>query len=97
MGYNIRYGQSMTKEFVDESKWRGVHTRFTVLIAVIALIIAVALSDGGAALRKWILPGDPTVTEQAVQTFMDELSDGAGFRDAVAAFCEGVLNGAASK
>lgn len=91
MGYRITYGQEAIKTDLPDNRNRVVSKRWVVSVLVcIALVLA--LSSG--TVRSFLLPGDPVVTERALQELLSDLRAGEKVSDAVTAFCEEILENA---
>lgn len=65
--------------------------RFPVWIVLPALGGLVLLRQ---SLGRFLLPGDPEVTGQALETLLAQLRQGIGAGEAVSAFCKAVVQGA---
>lgn len=84
MGYTIHYHKEGT---------RTVKKRYFLLgIGLIAVMIF--LFANWSDIRMILLPGDPEVTEEALEVFSSMLSDGATVTEAFVTFCRKVLEGA---
>ena len=76
------------------SKSRTNHTLAKYLIPglLAALIIVIlAISPHQAKFLQLILPGDPTVTTNALQEFSNTLSRGESLSSALDVFCEAIM------
>ena len=91
MGYKIEYGQ--TVKFVQQkTKDSNKNLKIAVLVLVLALASAFLLRND--SVRSFILPGDPSVTEEALNTFADQVRAGEPFKDAAVAFCQDIISNA---
>ena len=91
MGYKVIYPQL----------GKGRHRRFRKLPKKTRIAFAGFAVLGAAFLwafwqqgLTWLLPGDPVVTENALQAMIDNLRDGEDLGSAVATFCREVVAGA---
>lgn len=81
----------------ENSKPRRTHTQHTTVKHLIpgilvALIIAfLAISPHRSKFVQLLLPGDPTVTTNALQEFSNTLSRGESLSSALDVFCETVM------
>lgn len=75
----------------------AVHTfRLRTMIAVCFLIFSFIVrtfwGPGVEILREAFIPGDPTATQMAFETFLANLQKGENIQVALEVFCESVLN-----
>lgn len=94
MGYRIEYGQTVKKETISEfSKFRNKKSvAYTAVIIVTTMMLLLCFRS--EKIRSFLLPGDPAVTEQALNTFTEQIRAGEQFRDAATAFCHEIIAGA---
>lgn len=85
MAYQITYGPKTRAEKL-QPKRRGWMVAAAVVLAVI-LYAAVAWGS----LKNWLLPGDAAVTENALETFVQQLGEGESLTDAFACFCREII------
>ena len=91
MGYRITYGQDVIKSKLPPDRSKVVFRR--IILAVLACV-ALLLALSSATIRRYLLPGDPVVTERALQGLVSDLRSGEKVFDAVTAFCQEILNNA---
>lgn len=94
MGYRVEYGP---KEPKKESKiWKQI--RMQLLTAAFLLMFCLGVREtwpaGTAKLKEFLLPGQPAVTETALQNFVANLKEGSDIRDAITVFCEEIIENA---
>ena len=89
MRYKIIYPQIGKHKYRKPRKPHNI-MMITGSIAFIAVLM-ITLWQGSLS---WLLPGDPVVTEFALQEMIDRLRDGEGLGQAVATFCREVVAGA---
>ena len=58
------------------------------------LVLAMIFGLCGEQIKNFLLPGDPVVTETALQEMAVDIREGEDFRDAFAAFCQKIIDGA---
>lgn len=80
MAYRIEYS----------GKKRARRFPFWVLLAAALALLAIPKQE----IARWLLPGDPDVTAQALSQLLDTLRRGSNAGQAVAAFCKSVVQGA---
>lgn len=89
MRYKIIYPQIGKHKYRKPRKPPNI-MMITGSIAFIAVLM-ITLWKGSLS---WLLPGDPVVTEFALQEMIDRLQDGEGLGQAVVTFCREVVAGA---
>lgn len=91
MSYRISYEKNMVKKDLlsDQSATR---LNRWIISAVICILLVCALSS--STVRSYLLPGDPQITEAALNELADDLREGESVADAVTAFCREILNNA---
>ena len=92
MGYRIVYGPDRMDRQNGSTKRLGTMIAGS-LLAFLALT-AQFWPAGRAKLEEVLLPGDPAVTKQAFSVMTEQLRAGEAIGDAVAAFCQEVMDGA---
>ena len=91
MGYRIIYGQDGIKTKLLPDR-RMVVLRKWVILAFACVALVLSLSS--KTVRHYLLPGDPVVTEKALQELVSDLRDGEKVSEAVTAFCQEILDNA---
>lgn len=91
MGYRITYEQSMIRT-TFLTKRVGVRNKKWLVTIIICILIGVTLSNG--AVRNFLLPGDPAVTQKALNDLAVNLKEGEPVSDAITAFSREILNNA---
>ncbi len=100
MGYQISYEKEQIKKSKKQEKkvrmkiqprWRkGIGLLLPVLLALCCLI---------PQFRSWLfqllLPGDASVTAQALEDMLVAVEQGTPFREAMSTFCKDIIGGAA--
>lgn len=94
MGYRIDYGSMKTSKRKDKLSFTGIMAMTAGFLVLFVLLTSVFWSSGRQKLRDFLLPGDPAVTGQALETMVSQLKDGESISEAVGAFCQEVLDGA---
>ena len=90
MAYKIQYSPDSSEQYptcVGKTK-----KRFGGWVVAFFLLGAV-LWVRANGIPECLIPGDPTVTKQAAQTFLTLMQEGEPLRDAVTVFCKEVLSG----
>ena len=91
MSYHITYGKDISRYPLSVKPWKK-----PVIYAAIALtvIIIAHVTGFSAAIWRFLLPGDPAVTETALLGMLENITGGASLSDAVTAFCQEIVHGA---
>ena len=69
-----------------------MHPLTALCILLFAWSVGEFWPDGQQVLQKFFLPGEPTVTEQAFSSMITDLTAGRPLEDAMAAFCQEILD-----
>ena len=85
MGYTIRYD----KKGMPGNKRKRLYW----ILLCVAVLTAVLLTKFDQ-IRYLLLPGDPQVTELALEVFARQIAEGENFMDAFTSFCRYVLEAA---
>ena len=90
MSYRITYGKRIIKDhiLINERKHRK---SAYVIILTLLLLSAVYFKD---KIYKFILPGNPQVTEKALHELVTDIQEGEPVGDAVTAFCRLIIDNA---
>lgn len=92
MGYRIVYGT----EYSKKSKKSGGSVRLRTMIAAaflfFALTVRLTWQEGSEIMRRFLLPGDLTVTELAFAEMVSDLREGEKLADALTVFCAEILH-----
>ena len=94
MSYRIQYGPPQKGEPADRlfSKGAGRWIAIAMLAAVIVFILA--SPQATAALRGFLFPGDPEVTQAAFSEFIQNIKGGDPVGQAVTTFCREIIESA---
>ena len=92
MAYIIQYKNSGTRKYpryiIDFRKQLPI----IIFLSVLITVATISIINGSLT---WIVPGEPEVTISAFNEFMDALSQGDSFSEAITTFCREVINGGA--
>ena len=91
MAYKIQYSPETAYRYPQQKEKRNLQTGRWLFLAMI-LAAAVWLRVKGVP--DFLIPGDPEITRNAVQTMVTDNQGGAAINDAVTAFCRTILHGA---
>ena len=91
MSYAIRYDAGTTKKYPLKRKKYTKHRKGLLIVGF--LLAIVLLSACITPVRRFLLPGDPVVTESAIIKMADELQAGEGLQEAFSTFCQEVIRG----
>lgn len=91
MSYHITYGKNIHRYPHSRKHWKK-----PVIYAVAALTVVITAHMTGfsAAIWRFLLPGDPMVTETALIDMIENITEGASVSDAVTAFCQEIIHAA---
>ena len=97
MSYRIVYGG---EPLVEHRIHRGrsyIRTMTALAMMLFALAVGQFWPQGKAMLQELLLPGEPTVTEQAFSGLVSDLGRGIKLEDAMAAFCQQIIDNGAGE
>lgn len=91
MAYRILYGPE-TKQCTAS---REISNKIRWLTAVFFLLLCISVRvfspEGASMLRRCLLPGEPTATEQAFAQMIEDFQTGESLGDCLTAFCRSVV------
>ena len=92
MSYQIVYGGAPAVEHRISRGRRYIRTMTALAMMLFALAVGQFWPQGKEMLQEFFLPGEPTVTEQAFSGLVNDLSQGIKLEDAMAAFCQQIID-----
>ena len=91
MGYRIEYDRGEgTYQVLPEGKSR-VPAFTAAALAGFLLLTHLLWPAGDAAIREFLIPGEDSVTIEAVECMAAELREGASLQDALEEFCRRII------
>lgn len=91
MSYRIVYGKQTQRYSVR----RFPHRKSVVyIVCTLLLFVCLHVTGVSAAIWRFLLPGDPAVTEAALIGMIQDISGGSDLSNSITAFCKEILNGA---
>ena len=91
MSYRIEYGTAVPVKFQETKRKSHVRTLTALCILLFALGVGKFWPDGRQVLQKYLLPGEPTVTEAALSGLMSDLTQGTDLEQAMLTFCQQII------
>lgn len=94
MGYRIEYDPALNRKY--PVKVRSGKGKMLLLSAVMltGFVLGLIGIKNSAALKNWLLPGDPQVTEAAFSSMIADIRAGEQVGDAITAFCLEIMKNA---
>ena len=92
MSYRIEYGTAIPERFQTPMIRRHVRTLTAICILLFSLAVGKFWPDGRQMLRQYVIPGEPSVTEQAFSDMISELNAGVALEEAVVTFCQQIID-----
>ena len=92
MAYRIEYGPATPPQYVKKPKLLRLQIMTAVCLLLFTLLVRQAFPAGTDKLRQILLPGMPTVTQQALDHLMGSLREGAPIGDSFTAFCQYIFD-----
>lgn len=96
MAYRIEYDGGNQKYEIIMPRQESFLWMISAALMLFILLTAFFWQEGWEVLRDMLIPGDDTVTLNALSGLMGNLHGGMELGEAIRAFCEEVLNGAAN-
>ena len=97
MSYRIDYGGAVPTKYTRKRDGNGFRIMTAVCLIMFALVVGQFWPRGRQVLQEFLLPGEPTVTEQAFSGLVHDLSQGLNLEDAMTAFCRQIIDNGAGK
>ena len=92
MSYRIDYGCATPMKYCKNRGRRYIRMLTAVSLILFALAVGKFWPQGRQVLREYLLPGEPSVTEQAFFELVSDLSEGMKIQDALLVFCEQIID-----
>lgn len=92
MGYRIVYGSDREERNPVENRVGRIRLLTAVFLLVLILGTRLFWPEGTQLLREILLPGEAGVTQTAFSQMVTQLQEGESFGQAMAGFCEYVVN-----
>ena len=92
MSYRIEYGCAIPAKFRHPTWGIQLQVLTAVCMILFSLMVGRFWPQGRQVLREYLLPGEPTVTEQAFSGLVQDLSSGMGLEEAVTVFCRQIID-----
>lgn len=87
MAYRIEYGPATPDQYVIHRKPFRLQIMTATCFLVFSLLVQQFFPAGTQKLRQFLLPGTPTVTQEALDAMMGDLRNGEPLGDAFTSFC----------
>ena len=91
MSYRIVYGPEIKPVQNQGASTTRLRTLTAALLLSFALTVKLLWPEGTEMLREILIPTDLTVTEQAFQSMMEDLSMGEDLGEAITVFCRQII------
>ena len=92
MSYRIVYGGTTPVRYPPNRGRKHLQLMTAVAMVLFVLVVGQFWPRGREVLRDFLLPGEPSVTEQAFSELVSDLSQGIKLEDAVATFCQQIID-----
>ena len=93
LSYRIEYAENAKRKPIDLVSPKKKKQLFSLLFVAITAVIFILLSQSEFVCR-FVLPGDPLITEQALTSLTDNIRSGRPLGEAAFAFCQEIIAGA---
>ena len=92
MTYRIEYGPPIPVQYQKKKNPQRLRVMTAAWLLVFALLVKAFFPAGSQALRQLLLPGIPSVTQQALDKLVTDIRDGDPLNDAFMAFCQHIID-----
>ena len=92
MSYRIIYGETTPMKYRKPRGQNYPRTLTALCLILFALAVGRYWPRGQQLLREFLLPGTPTVTEQAFSELVSDLTQGIRLEEAMTAFCQQIID-----
>ena len=92
MSYRIEYGTAVPQKFQKTQRKSHLRGLTALCVLLFALAVGKCWPEGRQVLEQYLLPGEPSVTEQAFSNMIAELTQGERLEDALVVFCQQILD-----
>lgn len=92
MAYRIVYGQPAPKPVERRSSPKHIQAMTAVCLLTFFMLVKIWFPAGTQKLRQYLLPGNPTVTQQALDELVTSVRHGDALRDAFTVFCQEIIS-----
>jgi len=87
MPYRIEYGSAIPPQYIKKTNPLRLQIMTAACLVTFSLLVRQFFPAGTEKLREILLPGTPTVTQDALDILMGDLRNGEPITDAFTAFC----------
>lgn len=91
MAYRIVYGPEIPPRYCKKHTNSRLRFFTAICLLLFALLVKQFFPEGVEELQKLLLPGDPTIAQEALSSMMHQLQAGEAPVDAFTVFCKEIL------
>ena len=91
MSYRIEYGSAIPDRYVIRNNFLRLRSMTAICLLLFSLTVRHFFPEGTEKLRQLLLPGELSVTQEAIETLMCDIRNGEDFTDSLTAFCEYIV------
>mgnify|MGYP003300663262 CR=1 FL=1 len=95
MAYRIVYGPKIPPKYRKKTDSSRLRIFPAICLLLFSLLVKQYYPAGAEKLQQFLLPGDPTHTQQALSSMMSQLQSGEAAAEAFTVFCREILANAA--
>ena len=92
MSYRIVYGNEIPTKFMQPPRRSQIRMMTAVCMILFSLAVGQFWPRGKQVLQEFLLPGEPTVTEEAFSDLVENLYQGMKLEAAMTAFCQQIID-----
>ena len=94
MGYRIQYSDTVKRRTFYERDQSNVKLILFVSALCLCFVFVFVAVQYRNTIWRWILPGDPEITQAAITAFEKNIRSGVSVGEAINVFCKEILEGA---
>lgn len=92
MAYRIEYGPPIPERYQKKNNPLRLKIMTAVCLLVFALLVKTWFPAGAEKLQQLLLPGAPSVTQQALDALVTDIRSGDPLNAAFTAFCQHIID-----
>lgn len=92
MSYRIEYGPAIPNRYIAKHNPLRLQSMTAACLLIFSLAVRQFFPAGTEKLRQLLLPGEFSITQEAVNAFMGDIRSGESLGDSFTAFCEFMID-----
>ena len=92
MAYRIEYGPPIPEKYLNKENPLRLQVMTALCLLIFTLLVKAWFPAGTQTLQQLLLPGVPSVTQQALDALMSNIHSGESLGDACTTFCQQIID-----